>query len=376
MADPILDPINVTTLKEIYPRVIEDNFFLDTPRHAYLRDHCLTSFGGGAFMQNNFIYLPMIGGAYAKGDSFVITKRQTVSATVFDPKYYEVSIPEYLEDIEVLNRGALAVQDLVEIDLKNGMNTITAILAVSESRHGQTAGGGVVGNRPKQINGFIEAINNGVDPGWDGSIFTSYGTQARNGAVGSALNGNIKWFGDTQGNAGQVTYGKLIEFYMTCSIGMERPDLITANKAAYAYMLERIQAQQRFEQIRDPYWGVETFKFMNASCLVDDYFPSLIYGQNDPDIGDWLTGTVAIGASPTSASGYPANKTCTIGEVILFENTKKILLRVADSREFGFGFSGFIRAQDNTRVVGQVKAALNLQYTSCRLHGQAVGING
>ena len=92
-----------------------------------------------------------------------------------------------------------------------------------------------------------------------------------------------------------MTYGKLIEFYMTCSIGMERPDLITSNKAAYAYMLERIQAQQRFEQIKDPIRGVETFKFMNASCLVDDYFPSAVYGQNDPDLGDWLTGNVLAG---------------------------------------------------------------------------------
>lgn len=376
MADPILDPVNVVTLKEIWPNVIEDDFFLDTPLHAYLRDHALASFSGGAFMQNNFIYLPMLGGAYAKGDNFNINKRQTISATVFDPKYYEVSVPEYLEDIEVLNRGALAVQSLVEIDLKNAMNTINAILAVAESHHGQSAAGGVATNRPKHVNGWSEIINNGTDPSWDGNIFTSYGTQARNGAVGSALNGKIFWCGNADGSTGQITYTKLEEFYQTCSIGREEPDLIVSNKAAYAYMKERMQVQQRFMQEKDPLWGVTGFRFNNAMVLKDDYFPSLKYGQNQVDVGNWLTSTFTSPAVPTAASNLPANTVCTVGEVVAMFNTKKLLLRVTDSREFGFGFSGFIRAQDNTRVVGQTKAALNLQALSCRLHGQMYGIGG
>ena len=376
MPDPILDPVNVVTYKEIWDKVIEDNFFLDTPLHAYIRDHCLASFAGGAFMQNNFIYRPMIGGAYARGDNFNITKRQTLSATVFDPKYYEVSVPEYLEEIEVLNKGGLAVASLVEIDLKNAMNTLNALLAVAESLHGQASGGGVVGNRPKHINGWIEAVNNGIDPGWDGSIFTAYGTQLRNGAVGSALNGNIFWCGDAAGNAGQITYTKLEEFYQTCSIGSEEPDLIVGNKAVYAYMKERLEARQRFAQEVDPYWGVRSFRFNSAMVLKDDYFPSEKYGVNDPDLGNWLTGSFTTPASPTAASNLPATTAVDVAEVLAFFNTKKILLRVADSREFGFGFSGFLRAQDNTRVVGQEKAALNLQFLSCRLHGQLYGING
>ena len=49
MPDPILDEINLTTHKEIYPTVIEDNFFLDTPFEAYLRARSLVPFGGGSF---------------------------------------------------------------------------------------------------------------------------------------------------------------------------------------------------------------------------------------------------------------------------------------------------------------------------------------
>jgi hypothetical protein len=256
------------------------------------------------------------------------------------------------------------------------MNTINAIVAVAENHHGQAAGGGVVGNRPNDINGWPEAVNNGVDPGWDGSIFTQYGTQARNGAVGSALNGTIAWFGQPSGATGILSYTQLIEFYKTCSIGRETPDLITGNKAAIAYMEERMESKQIFQQEKDPIWGVNAYRFRDAMVLTDDYFPSLKYGQNDPDIGSWLTGTFVTPAAPTAASGLPATTTVTVGEVLGFFNTKKILKRLTDSREFGYGFTGFLRAQDNTRVFGQVKSAENLQFLSCRLHGQAYGIGG
>src|SRR5712675_564143 len=121
MADPILDEINLTTLSEIYA--------------------------------------PMIGGSYARGDNFNINKRQTLAGAVFDPKLYEVSVPEYLEDLEILNKGPLAVFSLIDTDLANAMHTISAIVAIAMARHGQVSGGGVVGNRPKEINGWAEAIN-------------------------------------------------------------------------------------------------------------------------------------------------------------------------------------------------------------------------
>ena len=62
MADPLFDDLNATTLKEMWPRIIFDQFFTDTPFAAYLRAKCLAPFGGGAFMQNTHLVKPMIGG--------------------------------------------------------------------------------------------------------------------------------------------------------------------------------------------------------------------------------------------------------------------------------------------------------------------------
>jgi hypothetical protein len=379
--DPILAELNLTTLQEIYPKVIEDQFFLDTPLEAYIRDHCLVPFGGGAFMQNTFLYAPMVGGSYAKGDSWNVTKRQTLAGTVFDMRKYYVAVPEYLEDLEVENKGPQAVFSLVDIDLRNAMQTISAISAVDMSLHGQASSAGVIiGNRPKAMNGWIEALNDGVVPGWEGSKFTSYGTQARNGVIGTVMNSTPYFCGDTSGNTGPITYNVLEETYQTCSIGREEPNLGVTNKAAYAYIKERIQPQQRFTQEKDPYFGVTGFRFNSAMILKDDYFPSLKYGKNDADLGNYLTSTFTSPASAdsssyvTTASNMPASTTINVGEVFCWFNTKKILYRVSNSREFGFGFSGFIPAQDNSKVVGTVKAAQNMEFTSCRLHKQIFGI--
>jgi hypothetical protein len=375
MADPILDEINLTTLAEIYPHTIEDNFFLDTPFLAYLRAHALTDFTGGANTRFTFLYAPMIGGSYARGDNFNINKRQTLAGAQFDPKLYEVSIPEYLEDLEVLNKGPLAVFSLIDTDLANAMHTISAIVAIAMARHGQVSGGGVVGNRPKEINGWVEAINDGVTNGWEGSYFTTYGTATRNGVIGSALNSVPFWNGDQAGNASPIVYQTLEETYQDASIGREEPDLGVSNKAVYAYIKERIQPQQRFAQERDPYFGVNGMKMNSAMIMKDDYFPSKKYGKNDPDLGNYLTSTFTSHSTVGSGSNMPTATTLNVNEVFNWFNTKKWLLRISNSSLFGFGFTGFKPAQDNTRVVGQILAALNLECVAPRLNKTILGIN-
>ena len=374
MADPILDEINLTTLAEIYPHTIEDNFFLDTPFLAYLRAQALTDFTGGANTRFTFLYAPMIGGAYARGDNFNITKRQTLAGAVFDPKLYEVSIPEYLEDLEILNKGPLAVFSLIDTDLANAMHTISAIVAIAMARHGQVSSGTVVGNRPKEINGWVEAVSDGITNSWDGSVFTTYGTATRNNVIGSALNSIPYWNGDQAGNASPIVYQTLEETYQDASIGREEPNLGVSNKAVYAYIKERIQPQQRFAQERDPYFGVSGMKMNSAMIMKDDYWPSLRYGKNDPDLGNYLTSTFTSASAPATTSNMPGSTTLHVAEVFNWFNTKKWLLRISNSSLFGFGFTGFKPAQDNTRVVGQILAALNLECVAPRLQKTIFGI--
>lgn len=377
--DPNIAELNAVTLFELFPKTVEDEFFLAAPLLAYIRDHCLVPFTGGSFMQAPFRYAPMIGGFYAPGASFNITKRQTIAALQFTTKYGYVSVPEYKEEIQVENKGENAVVLLLDADMQNGMDSVNEIYAIAIHQSGQGAFG-----RGLAVNGWPEAINDGITPGWDGNVYTTYGQQLRNGAIGNVMNSVPVFVGDSTGAAGIAQYAVFEEGYQDACIGKKEPNLGCGNKAVIAYMKEKLVVQQRFQQERDPVWGVMGFRFNNAMILKDDYFPSAKYGQSNRAGGQsFLTstftspGTIAAGGTADNRSNLPANGvTVTVGEVFNFFNTFDILFRVTDNEEFGFGWSGFVPAQDNTKVVGQIKAMANMEFLASRTHKQFYGIGG
>lgn len=381
--DPYIDELSATTLYEIYPRVVQDNYFNDVAFLAYIRDHCLATFPGGTTMQQTFLYAPLTTSSYGIGAQFNLEKVQTIAGTRFDPKYYASIYPEYMENIDVLNVGPNAVFSLLNLNLANMMNSICADVAVAMSLHGQPSGTGIVGNRPYDINGWIEAINDGITPGWDGSVFQAYGGQLRNGNVGSTLNSIPRYCGDSTtlsggtSAAGALTYSVLEEGYWDASIGRERPNLGVTTKRAYAYIKEKIQPLQRGNLVNaeDAIWGVTGIKMNDAIIFPDDYFPSLAYGVNDPTLGNYLTSTFTVPAGASSKSNLPvAGAIATVGETFNWFNTTKWQFRLSASPRYQFGLWGFYPAADSTKIVARTHAACNLVCTSPRHQKAFYGI--
>ena len=366
--DPTIAELNSITLQEIFPEKVVDNFFLATPRLAYFRDHCLVPFTGGLFMQSPMRYAPMIGGFYAPGSNFNLSKRQTMTAMTWDPKYVYVSIPEYLEEISVINKGPLAVAQVLDADMQNGVDTLNGIVAVNSTQSGQ-------GARILAINGDTEILNDGITPSWDGVVYANYGNIVRNGAVGSAINSVPQWCGDAAGNPGIPSYPLLELGYQDACRGNKEPNIGVGNKGVIAQVKSQMVVQQRFQQDRDPVWGVTGFRFNNAMILKDDYFPSARFGTNDPVLGSSTTGTFVVPAGASAQSGLPtAGTTVTVGGVFCFYNTFDFLFRISDSEQYGGGFSGFVPTQLNTRVVGQLKMMCQMQNLSPWSSKQFYGI--
>lgn len=376
MPDPILDEISLTTKFELYPNVIKDCLFLAAPFCAKLRAKALVPFTGGSEMRSTFLYASLLGGAYAKGGpGFNLTKPQTLGGTSFQPKYYEMNITEYLEDIEVENKGPNAVFSLIDTDLRNAMLGMTEMIALDLQQHGQSIVTGVDDNRSLHINGWPEALNDGKTPGWTGDYFTTYGTATRNGVIGAALNSEPYWAGNQDGTVGALTFKVLEETYQSISIGNKEPDLGVGNKQVISLIKERMQPQQRFAQEKDPDFGLHGFRFNNALILKDDLFPSLKYGSARGNGGSFLTSTFTSPAAVGANSNMPTSTSCTVGEVFAWFNTNSWALRISDSARFGFGFTGFKPQIDGTRVAGQILAALNLQCFEPRVAGkQIIGI--
>ena len=359
MADPVVAELDAATKEYIWPNAVTDNFFRSDPVVAYFRQTALTVFPGGRDMRNAFNYAPLIGGAYLQGAPFNLLKPQTLTSAVFNPRFYEVNVTEFLEEIRVQNVGPEAAFSLVENDLNNAMSTISAIVAVNLSRDGQQA------TRLAHINGWDEAYNDGITPGWQGVVFPLYGTQIRNGAIKAALNSIPRWGGMRTGAPAPITYDFIADVYQDCVRGNMEPNLIAMNKRLFAGCQSRIQVQQRFAQEKDPVWGASGFRINNAIVLKSDYFPSLAYGENDPILGNYLTGTFVVPVGASAQSNLPSSgTTVTVGEVMTFFNTEKWIYWVARDPLFAFGFTGFKTDIGSTKVAGQVLAMNNAQCRS------------
>ena len=135
----LLDDVNTVTTKTIMPGVV-DNFFRSGPLMAYLKSRFNRKWIGPT-IQENYAYAPMRGGAYRKGSTFNITKRQTRTGMLFTPRYYETNVTEFLEDTEVEMAGPNAMFSIVKTDMAEAALTLSGILEIAAYRNGQNVGG-------------------------------------------------------------------------------------------------------------------------------------------------------------------------------------------------------------------------------------------
>lgn len=332
----IVNEVNVYTLTHIVPGVV-DGVFKNDPLLAYLKSNGIKRIQGGAkggaMIQENFLYKPLIGAAYSPGGTFDITKRRTADAGTFDLKHHEVNVTEFLEDIEIYNRGPEAVFSMIDADMTNAALTMSAILAIELYNGGQST-------RSLKLNGLAEAVSDGSTASWDGTTYSTYGNVTRS-AVNSALNAKVTAV------SGAITYKVLEEAYNDVVLGSVEPNLGVTTNRGMSYIKQKFQPQARIT-VQDPKIGFTGIQFNRATILQSQYCPGA-QGVNDADLGNYLDSD---------------------GETFWWLATDYLRLWVSASSLFGFGFSGFKWAQDSTVVAGQYFASLNMTCQSPRLMHQ------
>lgn len=350
MAVPNLDPINTAVTKNIMPG-LADGFFKNDPLLLFLKDRYNT-YPGGPTIQENFVFRPMKGGAYSKGvGGFDIGRRQTFAGALFHPKYYQVSIPEYLEEIEVEVNGPTAVMSMVKTDMGNAALTMSAILAVDLYHGGQNVA--VAGDRSLNLNGLAE-LGDGSIASWDGATYTSYGEQVI-ADVGSALKTPTGFISSPNIN-GSITFRVMEHTYQSVCLGGEYPVMGVTTNRCMGYISETWQPHQVVDAV-EPTIGYTGIKFKRATIVQSQYCPGAD-GVNDADIGNYNATNETfwwLNPGPTGEDAY-------------------IKLRISVSRLFQFGFTGFKVTQDGTSVAGQILFAGNVTMRNRRLQRPLYGI--
>lgn len=347
-----LDEINTATTKMIMPGVV-DGFFKAGPLMAMAKSRFSRKWVGPQ-IQENFMYKPMKGGAYAKGTGFDITRRQTRTGLLFTPRYYQVNVTEFLEDLEVELAGPNAVFSTVKTDLQQAALTLSAILEIAMFRHGQAITGD---NRSLEINGLEEALNDGTNASWTGTAFPSYGGQTR-ADVAPALTPPTGVVSSPNIN-GPISYRVLRHSFNSCIIGTEKPTIGITTNRVMGFISENFLPHQQVDTTA-PEIGFPGMKFDQATILMSQYCP----GQD-------ITATEAteLGATVPSA-----------GDTFWWLNfgpqgdDAYIRLYIAQSSKFAFGFTGFKGARDDNQVAGQILFGGNLAVRALRLQRALHGI--
>jgi hypothetical protein len=345
----LLDDVNTVTTKTIMPGVV-DNFFKAGPVIAYLKTR-FTRRWIGPQIQENYMYAPMRGGAYKKGATFNISKRQTRSGMLFTPRYYEVNITEFLEDIEVEMVGPNAVFSIVKTDAAEAALTMSAILEIAVFHHGQNLGLG--NDRSAEINGLEEALTDGINTTWTGQTFTAYGGQTR-ADVSPALNSPT---GLVTPNFGSMSFRNLNHSYLSCQIGSEHPSIGVTTNRGQGYIAETFLPHQIVDVV-NPEINWPGMKFNQASIVVSQYCPGAD-GVNDADLGNYLASAGEtfwwLNPGPQGDDAY-------------------LRLYIAQSPKFAFGFTGFKGARDDNMVSGQILFGGNFTCRAPRLSRGGYGI--
>lgn len=353
-----LDPVNTITQKEILPGVT-DLVFKSGPTMAYIKRNCLEKYHGGPSWQENFLYGMLPVEAYNPGDSFTITQEQIFTGGTVTPKYYNVPVSAIREKVQIEMAGKHAVFNYIDMLMQAAALTMSAKLATDIFRHGQAAGGGVADDRSLLINGLDEALNNGLNAGPFNNTYANYLTLTRNDAnINEALNAPITAAeGVIPGNvAGNINYPTLEQGFNSIVYGTEQPNLMVTTNSGMSYIKMAFQAQQRFMETTVDL-GFQGVKFNGATIFQDRYAP----------------GAAAVGTQEAAKLGISALDE---GETLWFLNTKYIRFYVSTSPEYGFGFSGFLPAQDNSVVVGHYKFVGNMTVQAPRYMRVLWGITG
>lgn len=381
--NPLFSEIEAGTLEAFIKGQVARTLFTATPWLRVLRTNkeMFRPWQGGAYMKVPFDLQPSPSGAYSPGtDTFGLQQLQTEDAMAFAPKYYNAEVVINATTTDVYNVGASQIVNILKEKYGNASNSLDSKVAAAVYNHGQATGTGITNNRIKELNGFAEAINDGVTPSWTGEFFPTYGNQLRNGPLTkNVLNSVPYWGGNVDGSAGPVSNQILNRTYNRCKQGKGegkiiggKPDYGLCSDFMYGAVSDRIFPMQRVDsEIKEPRIGLTGLKFNNAIIFPDSYVPGTqnsLYVQDSTVLPSITTGTYTLPSAAVGATilnGFQSSTagiTVNVNETFWWVNSNTWRFSHPKTGRYAFKNRGLQEAFDGDILADIFRAAI-VMYT-------------
>lgn len=385
MPSPLFSEIEAGTTEAYVKDKVARTVFTATPFLRMLKTNSkiFRRWEGGSYMKVPFDLQPVPSGAYSPGtDTFGLQQLQTQDAMEFSPRFYESEVVINATVTDVYNMGPYKIFDILKQKYDNAANSLDSKFAAAIFNHGQPRQTTVAQDRTKELNGFAEAINDGLTPSWTGDIFTTYGGQTRNSAVlRNVLNSIPFWGGNSDGSAGQVSYQLLNATYNRCRTGKGLGDMVgglpdygLASDFLYGQICAGVFPAQRVDvtgsETRSPSIGLAGLKFNNAIIFRDSYVPGTqnsIYVLDQSVLPSVTTGTFTL---PASAAGQlngfqnvATGTTINVNETFWWLNSDSWKFSYPTTGRYAFKNRGLENAYDGDMMADIIRAAAVLYCT-------------
>ena len=397
MPDPTYgSDLQASTLDDLALSVATDNFFVDTPKQAWLRAMGIVDpFDGGVLMREATIFNRPIGGATSAGSTYTLVHRQQIANLAFSQRLYFTG--DNLETFSLLvqNRGEAKRVDLLDLYFEIHIRAINTDVEVDSFHHGQSPVAGFISDDgSERVNGDDEAMNNGFDPGWYGNVYQQYGSQARNGTQTNTLNSTPFFYGNPDGSCAAFTVENLTQHAQrVLKFGNSAGNCIgITSQEGIGYIYSMLQRQQRLVdwKVEDTCPGFTSIGFMGIMLYGDTLAPGRSWSQTlPPNISQTSNATDTIATrtdgngpysfvSPSTTTAYsriPANTQISVGEPLFLYSGRSMRYRPTTEPEFFFGVRRNQVYNSNTLDAYIVNLALNMYYTAPRENCLGYGAN-
>jgi len=196
--DPLYNYRDALSRELVRKGFIADCFGTNFPLLTLLKEAGVmdTLFQGTA-IRNPFIYDYAHGSATQPGATIEPSRKQMVTDSKFDIRFYEADLPVERTEYDLYNApGDTQIASQEATDNYCLTKRLESMVELDAYRHGQWSSGasaaasaaGVSDDRRYSSNGFDEAFNNGIDCGPFGNYYTLYGGVTRNGVTGQTYN--------------------------------------------------------------------------------------------------------------------------------------------------------------------------------------------